>query len=704
MKILSLFMLLFSLHLVSYAQIDVVSLKKLADSDARVGGTVKRDQNGEKCAIIKVSVKGDGYSFEGDANGIVALTKQTGEYWVYVPYGSKRLTIKHNQHGVKRYTYKLPISKATCYELKLVTAEVTTVVRKKASSNFISIISEPDDAEVYIDDELVGSTPFNKRYKAGSYSLRVEKDLYKPYIEAIQHNADKKIRKDIKLKENFGSLTVSTGDLEDAEVWIDGKKQDQRTPFTIDRLEVGTYKIKIRKKDYKVATKNAQVKVGAQTASFELKPNFAQVRISSPENLMIYLDDDPISEGAWEGRLSAGIHTIETKDPRYYNELQEITILPNQDQEISLNPTPKLGILSIESKPSDASIYIDGKKLEERTPAIVNSILVGKHKIRLSKEGYHDFTKTISVKENKEKEIKWALKKDLGPTISVNTDYDSKIFVDGKYVGNNSLIDYRVDENHTYTVAAVAECSGEKYQATKEITLKANQHETVSLKLNAQIQEAIEIAELENMENSKIDLTGEVFSVFAMFSGEKISALTEFTARYNLLETGIMEYHIPGLVSFRAINKRLFLQVDVLSKLMLSEFHGRFNYAGAGLGFVLFAEPVSTHILQLNFNAEGVLYDSFRTFIDEKGKEPSNNTQQSDVNSEQKTVGHFSVCYSYTKSFHKHFRINLKLGASYLIKDEKWFGIKPQFSIDNYESNAYPLNEWAPFISLGIGI
>ena len=105
---------LLGLGLSIYAQkISVESFKSLpSDLSARVNFPQK-DQNGDLCAIIKVVTTETGFNWEAGQLGIVKAEKKTGEYWIYVPFGAKRLTIKHNQLGVLRdYFYPEPIEKA----------------------------------------------------------------------------------------------------------------------------------------------------------------------------------------------------------------------------------------------------------------------------------------------------------------------------------------------------------------------------------------------------------------------------------------------------------------------------------------------------------------------------------------------------------------------------------------------------------------
>ena len=131
------------------------------DLEARVVSP-KKDQNGDRCAIIKMVTTQKGFVFEGDMNGIVTTIYKTGEYWIYLPWGSKSLTLKHDKLGVLRqYRYPVKIEEATVYEMILTTGTVTTTVEDYVvPTNWLIVTSEPTGADIYIDEIHKGETPY----------------------------------------------------------------------------------------------------------------------------------------------------------------------------------------------------------------------------------------------------------------------------------------------------------------------------------------------------------------------------------------------------------------------------------------------------------------------------------------------------------------------------------------------------------------
>ena len=84
---------------------------RLLDKDltANTRGTEKMDQNGEKCALIKIQTPERGFTFDGGALSIVAVEEHAGETWIYIPRRAQKLIVHHPNFGVLRdYFYPFP--------------------------------------------------------------------------------------------------------------------------------------------------------------------------------------------------------------------------------------------------------------------------------------------------------------------------------------------------------------------------------------------------------------------------------------------------------------------------------------------------------------------------------------------------------------------------------------------------------------------
>ncbi len=93
-------------------------------------------------------------------------------------------------------------------EVELVPGVSTTSL---ALSGWIIVSSEPTGAEVYLNDQRVGVTPYQGRHLAGDYNLMVRTPLYDDYIERFTLNEGTTVDlPKINLKPRFGYWEVTS--------------------------------------------------------------------------------------------------------------------------------------------------------------------------------------------------------------------------------------------------------------------------------------------------------------------------------------------------------------------------------------------------------------------------------------------------------------------------------------------------------------
>ncbi|MEI6141704.1 MAG: PEGA domain-containing protein, partial [Mariniphaga sp.] len=300
-------------------------VKQDNDLTARIDAP-KKDQNGDVCAIIKVVTTQTGFTWDSDRLGIVAAIPKTGEYWIYVPFGAKRLTIQHPQLGILRdYQYPLTIEPATVYILELTTGKVeVTVTQETIGSEWVVVTSEPTGADVYIDEKSTGKqTPFSMQYPLGVHSYSLSLDLYHPdagRFELTPDGGKKKIAST--LKPAFGQLKLISSPENGATVVLNGKPMELVTPCTIDKIKSGTYPLTVSKTLYHEKTQTVTIADGQITnVDVVLKPAFGSVSItSSPESgAAVTLDDAPTGQvtPCTLDKIISGNHTVSLRKEWY---------------------------------------------------------------------------------------------------------------------------------------------------------------------------------------------------------------------------------------------------------------------------------------------------------------------------------------------------------------------------------------------------
>jgi hypothetical protein len=293
-------------------QLSVKSFRKLPnDLDARVNEP-KRDQNGDVCAIIKIVTTQTGFSFDNGQIGIVKTVQKTAEVWVYVPYGTKRLTISHPNLGILRdYQIPIPIEKATVYELVLISGNVTVLVDETIVSQWLVINAKPTDAMIYINEKFVKNGIYQAKLKPGTYTYRVEAPKYHTEAGKIEITDSKKSLNVI-LKPAFGYISITSDPEQGAKIVIDGENTDKTTPCDSLKLSSGDHTVQAVKENFQPVAQKVTILDGkASTLKLSLTPNFADVVIQTMQAAEIFIDNESKGTGVWQGRLGTGVYTLE---------------------------------------------------------------------------------------------------------------------------------------------------------------------------------------------------------------------------------------------------------------------------------------------------------------------------------------------------------------------------------------------------------
>lgn len=103
---------------VSAQQFKVEDFRVLPNDISAFVSPVK-DLNDEGCALLKVTASSPDYAFSTPL-GIVKRIDKTGEIWLYLPRGSKKITIKHAEWGILRdYAFPAKLESHMTYELSV---------------------------------------------------------------------------------------------------------------------------------------------------------------------------------------------------------------------------------------------------------------------------------------------------------------------------------------------------------------------------------------------------------------------------------------------------------------------------------------------------------------------------------------------------------------------------------------------------------
>ena len=318
------------------------------------------DENGRQCAVLRISTKNlttaerEGFYFECDyASWVVERRIVGGELWLWVSPGLKVLKIFHNDLGnIEMHISKFGVGKIESLMVYKVVIQGT------------------------MSDKGKGKTA-NQQFLA---------------FQITPHNA---------------TLEV------DGKLWpVDAEGNAQKY------VHFGTYSYTVRAANY--FTKEGKVTVDdPDNTVFEtvtLVPDFTEVTLTVDANAEIWVNNEKKGVRTWTGALGNDTYRVECRKANHEPGVTTVEITPDKaGQTIKLTPPkPFTGSLLVESSPSLCKLFIDGQEYGV-TPKSIGDMAVGQHEIKLTKDGYIDFTQKVVITKDAKEQVTATLKSKLKP-------------------------------------------------------------------------------------------------------------------------------------------------------------------------------------------------------------------------------------------------------------------------------------------------
>ena len=241
---------------------------------------------------------------------------------------------------IKSGSYNIQVSKDlyhTHEENFIITdgSENTRDIRLTPAFGKLTVKTNPTGAEVRIDGQGRGSTPFElDELPSGNYHLILAKDLYQTIEKDIVIEDGKTIELNLKLESRSGLLSI-TGKPSGAEITANGKKISS-VPLKDYRMEEGMVELTVSAKDYHSQTEFLDIRRDQSYKQvFNLERHTGKlIVITVPPDAHVYLDKK--AKGKTPSILNGipiGMHTIEVEHPEFLSQSETFMLTLNQKKE-----------------------------------------------------------------------------------------------------------------------------------------------------------------------------------------------------------------------------------------------------------------------------------------------------------------------------------------------------------------------------------
>jgi len=271
-----------------------------------------------------------------------------------------------------------------------------------------------EGAQIYIDGEEIGVTPLEPvEVKPGRRRLEIRVKKYRELQTFVEIEGGGKLQTTkLSLAPAWGALTVGSVP-EGANVRVDGELLG-KTPLLLELME-GTRRLELSADRYKTWQAEVEVEANKHQILDEIRLQPADGKLalrSNPAGASVTVGDTYMGPTPLQIPLPPDIeHVVRLSKPGYEKIARKVKVSSTELRELTVNLTPRVGIIRLVVEPPDTELLIDGEP-RGAAPEKLRLISV-EHQLEFRKEGYKPFRTKITPRPGLTQELRVALDREL---------------------------------------------------------------------------------------------------------------------------------------------------------------------------------------------------------------------------------------------------------------------------------------------------
>ena len=177
-------------------------------------------------------------------------------------------------------------------------------------------------------------------------------------------------------------------------------------------LNNGHHRYRVEAEGYMPQSGTLSMSGARQQITIALQSSKAALTVkTTTSGSKIYINEDYKGTDSWQGELTPGTYLVEARKDGFRTASKTVTLAKQQTESITLPALQQIfGSMMVDYEPVDADVYLDNN-LIGKSPNVFTNIAAGKHTIKIIKDGYSDYTGSVTIQENQQASISGSLTK-----------------------------------------------------------------------------------------------------------------------------------------------------------------------------------------------------------------------------------------------------------------------------------------------------
>lgn len=359
---------------------------------------------------------------------------------IEVPGSSASLRVPRGKHtfnfskdGFRDKELILDVEDNQDVQVSLEPGQSTTTI---SLQGWVTIESNPSGADVYLNDQRVGVTPYQQMHAPGVYNLTLRNHLYQDHNETFSMEQGQTINlPTINMVPRFGYWQV-TSEPAGAEVILNGQNQGV-TPLLRAGIASGMHQVVIRYPLYHDHEESFLISDGDEKQlDVTLKPAFGSLTINSdPQGAKVIIGGREVGTTPYHNpQQPSGTYILRLEKELFADYRGEVTIIDGRPIERNIPMIPNFGTLNVTAEQSE--IYLNGQKTG--TGSYTAQLPPGRYELMASREYYYEAHREVFITVGRTENITLTPEPRLGAVNISSQPFETRgaeVYIDGEPIG-----------------------------------------------------------------------------------------------------------------------------------------------------------------------------------------------------------------------------------------------------------------------------
>lgn len=319
--------------------------------------------------------------------------------------------------------------------LSLATLLLSGCFKEDVPSGELFVMTQPQDAVVEVNGEVLGTTPLQAEVPSGKLLMRIRKDGFEEEWKTLNLITGQRIIEETTLTPVKGLVLIRSNP-SGAAVSI-GEVFAGNTPLAIHDIGLGAHRARLTMDGFDDKEIEFRVEDRIPKAlDVDLISNSGILVVqSTPSGATVFVD------GRNEGttpmsleRIGRGEREITLQLPGFQEARRRVLVEPSATSRVEVAMTPLPGGLSVIAMPKGARVYVNGE-FAGKAPVNITEIEPGAHLVRVEARGHADDSRRITIDRGERVVEEFRLERNSGTLQIVTRPANVRVSVNGEFMG-----------------------------------------------------------------------------------------------------------------------------------------------------------------------------------------------------------------------------------------------------------------------------